>query len=399
MKREVLPDGELVVEREGLGHVADIAAHLHVVLPHGTSKELRPSLASGQESRQHFHGRRLAATIGAKETKNFTDGYAEAHMIHGDEIAKTPGQALSLDRWDGVIAVWSRPEFHLLVLRAQLLRKECDKGRIERRLACLLQNLPELAAGDDLAVIYRHQPIEALRFVHIGGRYDHAHLRPPGPDRIDELPKLFTRKRIDAGGRLIEDKQVGIVNQRAAETELLLHSAGELARWAVLERIESSGFQKLIDALAPIAPCLAEQTPKEIDVLEDAEGGIEIAAKPLGHIGDAAARLGSMAHVRHISPQHHDVASLDFAHAGNERQQGRLAHAVWPDHADHAVRGNIERDFVQRCAFPVVMGYLQETGDHRIRHFGSFTCNSAGHSTVSEVRTNPRPRTPVFTRR
>src|SRR5262245_46345049 len=123
MKREVLPDGELVVEREGLGHVADIAAHLHVVLAHGTSKELRPPLPSRQESRQHFHGRRLAAAIRAKETKNFANTNAETHMIHGDEIAKTPGQTLSLDRWDRVIAGWSRPEFHLLVLRAQLLRK------------------------------------------------------------------------------------------------------------------------------------------------------------------------------------------------------------------------------------------------------------------------------------
>ena len=182
------------------------------------------------------------------------DGYAEAHVIHGDEIAKTPGQALSLDRWDRVIAGWSRPEFHLLVLRAQLLRKKCDKGRIERRLACLLQNFPELAAGNDLAVIHRHQPIESLRFVHIGGRYDYAHLRPPGADRLDELPKLFTRKRIDAGGRLIEDEQVGIVNQRAAQTELLLHSPGELACWSFLERIESRRFQKLIDPLASISP-------------------------------------------------------------------------------------------------------------------------------------------------
>ena len=75
-------------------------------------------------------------------------------------------------------------------------------------------------------------------------------------DALDELPELTPRQRVDAGGRLVEDQQVGVVDEGAAQTELLLHAAGQLAGGAVRERGESGGVQQLIDtplALAAIA--------------------------------------------------------------------------------------------------------------------------------------------------
>ena len=47
--------------------------------------------------------------------------------------------------------------------------------------------------------------------------------------RVDQVPELPARERIDAGGRLVQNQQVGVVDQRAAEAELLLHAARELA--------------------------------------------------------------------------------------------------------------------------------------------------------------------------
>ena len=57
---------------------------------------------------------------------------------------------------------------------------------------------------------------EALRFIHIRRRNEHAHLRSPRSDGVDQIPELAARQRIDAGGRLVKNKQIRIVDQRAA---------------------------------------------------------------------------------------------------------------------------------------------------------------------------------------
>ena len=53
---------------------------------------------------------------------------------------------------------------------------------------------------DDLAIIHRGKPIEPARFVHIRRCDNHAHEWAMRADRIDQLPELPPRERIDAGG-------------------------------------------------------------------------------------------------------------------------------------------------------------------------------------------------------
>ncbi len=57
--------------------------------------------------------------------------------------------------------------------------------------------------------------------------------------RSIELPELPARERIHAGGRLVEDQQIRVVDQRAAEAQLLLHAAGQLAGRTIDERGEA----------------------------------------------------------------------------------------------------------------------------------------------------------------
>ena len=88
---------------------------------------------------------------------------------------------------------------------------------------------PRTALGQHAAGIERDQMIKAPRLVHVGGRHDHAHAGALGADAGDQLPEL--RARADRRlGRLVEHQQVGVVDQRAAQAELLLHAARELAR-------------------------------------------------------------------------------------------------------------------------------------------------------------------------
>ena len=93
MQLEVLPDRELAVEREGLRHVADAPARLHVVGAHRLAEQLRRAFGGGQQPGQHFHGRGLAAAVRAEKAEDLAARDAEAHMIDGDEVAEPRGSA------------------------------------------------------------------------------------------------------------------------------------------------------------------------------------------------------------------------------------------------------------------------------------------------------------------
>ena len=111
-------------------------------------------------------------------------------------------------------------------MRAPLgFRQQLDEGAIEAGLPGLRPQFGRRAGADDLAVVHRHQPVKALGLLHVGSGNQHAHARPAGTDTVDQFPELAARQRIDAGRRLVEDQQVGIVDQCATEAELLLHPA------------------------------------------------------------------------------------------------------------------------------------------------------------------------------
>ena len=101
--------------------------------------------------------------------------------------------------------------------------------------------------------------------------------------------------------------------------------------------------------------------------------------------------------IRHISIEHHYLAGLNLAHPGNQGEQSGLANAVGPDHSHHALRGNIECQVVERECLSVAMSDALDSCDRGLTHYGSFTVSSAGQGTFGSVRTNPSPRTPVFT--
>ena len=146
-------------------------------------------------------------------------------MIDRDEIAKAAREPIRLDRRGLVIAGDARPDDDLLMLGALFWWKKGNEGVVQRGLFRLGEDLLRRATRDDFAVVHRGEPIEPACFVHVGGCDHHAHERTPGADRIDQLPELPARERIDARGGLVEDKEIRIVHQRAAKADFLLHAA------------------------------------------------------------------------------------------------------------------------------------------------------------------------------
>ncbi len=292
-------------------------------------------------------------------------------MVDRHEITEPARQPLRLDRRRLVGRGDARANYDLLMERPLGLRHQRDERLVEIGLAGLVEQLLQIARGDDLAVVHRHQPVEALGFVHIGGGDDDAHLRAAGANRVDQVPELAARQRIDAGCRLVENEEVRIVDQRAAEAELLLHAAGELAGRARLELFHRGRSQKLGDARASLIRALAEQTAEEVDVLEHAQRRIEIAAKPLWHIRDAAAYLLEVAIVGDVLVEHDDLADLDDLHAGDQPEQSRLSDAVRADDPDHDARRDVDRNVVERDGRAIPVRYALDPRDGLAGHLAT----------------------------
>ena len=66
---------------------------------------------------------------------------------------------------------------------------------------------------------------------------------------------------------------------------------------------------------------LSEQAAEELDVLADAEIGIEVLAEPLRHVGDARADRGAVRRIGHVAAEHVGLAGLDLPGAGDDREQ------------------------------------------------------------------------------
>ena len=388
MQVHVLAHRQLAIEREGLRDIADAAPGLHVAGVEGVSEQLCDAVAYRQKPGEHLHRRRLAAAVGAQKTEYLSACDLETHIVDGGEVAEPLGEANGAYRR---CAVAGRPRRDLdgAMLGALFFGQEFDEGGVEAFRSRALLQLVRGAGGDDLAVVHGDQPVEAFGLFHIGGRDHDAHARPALPDALDQFPELPARQRVDAGGRLVEDQEIRIVDQRAAQTELLLHAAGELARGPAGKGRHAGRVQQFDDPPLALGRGLAEQLAEEIEVLRHAEGRIEVLAEALRHVGDAVVAGGSMRLHRHVAAQRLDVALLNLAHAGDQAEQGRLADAVRSDQADHAFGGDLQAHVIQRGAVAVALRNPFDPG-YRLGirvHSGSFTSRVSGHWRSLDMRT------------
>ena len=99
--------------------------------------------------------------------------------------------------------------------------------RLEGDQAAVGDHLVAGAAGDQLAVEDIGDLVAALGLVHVVGRDQHGHALVGEP--VDLVPEVAARLRIDAGGRLVEQQQPGLVHHRGGQREALLPAARQLA--------------------------------------------------------------------------------------------------------------------------------------------------------------------------
>ena len=114
----------------------------------------------------------------------------------------------------------------------------------------------ERLARDDLARrALRQQPsaenvaelVAALGLVHVVRADEHGDAARG--ELVQLVPEIAPRLRIDAGGRLVQQQQLRLVQQARGERQALLPAAGKLARELVRAIGEAESRERVLDAL------------------------------------------------------------------------------------------------------------------------------------------------------
>ena len=88
----------------------------------------------------------------------------------------------------------------------------------------LLDERARAAFGDDLGLVHDHEPVaQLLGLVHVVRRQDERHAALLEP--VEPVPQQVPRLRVEAGRRLVEEQQVGLVDEGAGDRQPSLHPA------------------------------------------------------------------------------------------------------------------------------------------------------------------------------
>ena len=119
---------------------------------------------------------------------------------------------------------------------------EADRGRV----ALAVADVGGRAGGDDPAAGDHGDAVgELLGLLHVvGGEEDR--LAEVAQAR-DHAPCLAAGRRVEAGGRLVEEEQLGVADQRDRDVEAALLAAGELAGALVRLLAEADVLDRLVD--------------------------------------------------------------------------------------------------------------------------------------------------------
>ena len=254
-------------------------------------------------------------------------------------------RAIVRDRSDGDVQLVAEQDraAHARMVAQQVARGACRLDLHHQHLAVqrTLQPLRRVER-QQLALVQQRDAIEALGFVHVGRADDHGDaLRH---HVVHDQPQVAARDRVDAKGRLVEQQDLRLVDQRTRQAELLLHAARQLAGQPVLERRKIGKFKQALHARRTLGLRHLVQVGVEVQVLEHRHVGVQ--AEALRHVGDDV--LHAFRVTRHADAAERRVAGRRTQHAGQHAQRRCLAGAVGADQAEQLAARHIEAQRIHR---------------------------------------------------
>ncbi|GAB4007892.1 hypothetical protein GCM10029992_62820 [Glycomyces albus] len=195
------------------------------------------------------------------------------------------------------------------------------------------------AGGDDPALVHDHEAVaELLGLVHVvGGQQDrHALLL----ELEQALPHQVAGLRVQAGGGLVEEDQVGLVDQGPGDGQAALHAAGEVVDLVVRAARELHELEQFGRAGPGLAPLDAEVPGVDGEVLEDREHVVE--GVVLRHDAEAGADGRPVA--ARVEAEDLDLAAGGLGDAADHPHGGGLAGAVGAEEAECLSSPDLEVD-------------------------------------------------------
>ncbi len=133
---------------------------------------------------------------------------------------------------------------------------------------------------DDLPLVEHQHRGAPFGLVQVGGAPHDADARVD--QIVDHFPQFAARDGVDADARLVEQQHLRRMEQRAGQSQLLLHAARELAGQPTGKGCQRRERQEAVKGLASLGADHATQIGVEIEVLEHRE--IFVKAKSLRHV-------------------------------------------------------------------------------------------------------------------
>ena len=241
-------------------------------------------------------------------------------------VMRSPSRCTSL-------AHWAKPRHRL---RRHLRRMNLDAG-------CRVRRLAKIVGRDHLAVLDEHDPVAGDLDLAEQVRVE-KHRRAAGALRPEDVAHHAAADRIEPGRRLVEEDEVGLVDDRLREAESLEHSLGESAQATVAMRREPDEIDHLGDAVAALRRRDAAEPAVKIHELGRREPIVE--SKILGKESDPPPD-GDVARRR---AEDERAAASRFDEAEQHLDRRALAGAVRSEKAEDLAASDGEREAANRHA-------------------------------------------------
>ena len=198
-------------------------------------------------------------------------------------------------------------------------------------------------AGDDEPTRVDHHDVvtHLLHVVEQMRRHQHRDAERSEPG--DEREHVVAAGRVETAGRLVEEHELGIADDRLRELRALAHARRELTDRAETSFVEADEVEDVGRALARGARRQPAQLAERRD--DVGRGLVERQAVVLGHVAESRPHADRIA--GDVEPAHLDLALGRMREPEQQTKRRRLARAVRADETDPPTR-NIDREVVER---------------------------------------------------
>ena len=215
--------------------------------------------------------------------------------------------------------------------------------------SCIVDEGLFFSLSEEFAVGDVGKLMATLGLIHVVGCYQYRHsLTGKLVDLIPELPSGFG---VHAGGRLIQQQQLWLVEHACGECQALLPSARQGSGQLVGATGQADGFDGLLDRFPsvgdPVDAC------DEVEVFPDGE--ILVVAEALGHVADML--LDHAAFLEDVVSKAGSGTAVRLKKPAEHPDKGGFAAAVGAQKPENGSFGNAHIDVIDHGLFAEAFGH------------------------------------------